>query len=84
MLDGEEDEAMRICLEEWSESKMVFDLGGLVLRYFASRWQRLLGFPHGTGSVRAKFIPIIAVVLDKVCDLAEGLVCYNVLEWHGR
>ncbi len=84
MLDGEEDKAMRIHLEERFESKMTFDLGGLVLLYFALQRQRLLGFSCGTGGVGAKFIPIIAVVPDEVRDLAEGLVCYNVLERHGR
>ncbi len=31
VLDGEEDKAMRICLEERFESKMAFNHGGLVL-----------------------------------------------------
>jgi hypothetical protein len=84
VLDGEEDKAMRICLEERFMSKMAFNLGSLVLRYFALQRQRLLGFPCGTGSVREEFIPIITIVPDEVCDLAEGLVRYDVFKRHGR
>ncbi len=29
-----------------------------------------------------KLFSVIVVVVDEVCDLAEGLVCDNVLEWH--
>ena len=38
VLNGEEDEAMGICLVEWFRSKAAFGLGGLVFQYFASWW----------------------------------------------
>jgi hypothetical protein len=34
------------------------------------------------GGVVTELFPVVAVVADEVCDLAEGLVHDNVLEWH--
>jgi hypothetical protein len=84
MLDWEEDKAVGICLEEQFGSKVAFAFCNLVLRCFVTQWWRLLGFSrgHGVGSVGADFLPIIAVVVDEVRDLAKGLVRDDVLERH--
>jgi hypothetical protein len=84
VLDGEEDKIMGICLEKRFGSKMSFGLRGLVLQYFALQWRHFLSFPCGTDGVQAELVPIIAIVPDEVCDLAEGLVHYDVFEQHGR
>jgi hypothetical protein len=41
---------------------------------------RFLGLPCGVGSVGAEFIPVVAIVVDEVCDLTESLVQDGVLE----
>jgi hypothetical protein len=49
------------------------------------RWRRFGGLPHGrrlSGGV-AEFFPVITVVTNEVCDLAEGLLRDDNLEGHG-
>jgi hypothetical protein len=81
-LDGEEDKAMRVCLEEWLRSEESFGFGGLVFRWWVERGGGSGGFPCGVGCIGAKFVPVITVVADEVGDFAEGLVRYGVLERH--
>jgi hypothetical protein len=43
------------------------------------------GLLDGSSSVRActEFIPVIAIVVNEVCNLVEGLVCDWVFDLHG-
>ena len=43
----------------------------------------LCGFSRCAFCVDAEFVPVITVVADEIGDFAKGLVCHDVLEWHG-
>ena len=87
MLDGEEDEVMRISLKEWLRGKVALYFGFFVTRYFYfGRRRGFGGFPHGrqVSCNLAEAFPVVAIVTDEVRDLAECLVSDGVLEGHGE
>ena len=75
VLDGKEDETMRVCLEKWFRGEESVGFGGLMLRWGGGS----CGFPCGTGHVDTEFVPIVTVVANEVGDFAEGLVCHGML-----
>jgi hypothetical protein len=86
VLDGKEDEAMRVCLKEWLKGKIAFCFGILVVRDLSTRrWWFFFSFPcgRGVGGVVAEHFPVFAILANEVRDLAECLVRDDVLEGHG-
>jgi len=84
--------------DEWGRGRNNLGLSGGVVREqgILSFWHFCILFAplgflscddlrDGSSSVRARteFIPVIAVVANEVCNLAEGLVCDWVFDWHG-
>ena len=83
VLDGEENKMVGVCSEKWFGSKEPFSFGGLVCRWWFERRGGSRRFPCVVSCVGgAEFILVIAVVTDKVGDLAKSLVRYDVLERH--
>jgi len=83
---------------EWGRGRNDLGLSGGVVReqdvrsfwhflFFLLLWRFHLrgGLLDGSSSVRARteFIPVIAIVVNEVCNLAEGLVCDWVFDRHG-
>ena len=63
---------------------MAVCFGSFVKRCFFGRRRTLGGLLYdrcGSGDL-AEVFPVVAVVTYEVRDLAEGLVCDGVLEWH--
>jgi hypothetical protein len=60
-----------------------FGFGGLVCRWWFERGGGSRRFLCVASCVGAEFVPVIAVVADKVSDLVKCLVRYDVLERHG-
>ena len=90
MVNGEEDKTVWVYLEEQFGSKTAINFGNflfrLLFRRSCCRGSLLEG--SSSGRVRTKFIPVVAVVANEVCNLAEGLVCDWAVErrgvgWHG-
>ena len=79
VLNGKEDETVRVCSEKRLRSKETFGFGGPMLRWWVERGGGSCGFPRSAGRVDAEFIPIVIIVADEVGDFAEGLVRYGVL-----
>ena len=79
VLNGKEDETVRVCSEKRFRSKESFGFGGPMLRWWVERGGGSCGFPRSAGRVDAEFIPIVTIVADEVGDFAEGLVRYGVL-----
>jgi hypothetical protein len=75
---------MWLLLKEWFGGKMALYLSFFVTRFFVGQRTALGDLPYGRrGSGNpAEVFPVIAVVADDVCDLAEGLVRDGVLEGH--
>jgi hypothetical protein len=67
---------------------MALYFGFFVTRYFSfGRRRGFGGFPHGrrvSCGLTAAAFPVVAVITDEVCDLAECLVRDGVLEGHGH
>jgi len=82
VLDGEEDETVRVCSEKRFRSKESFGFDGPMFRWWVERGGGSGGFPCGAGCIGAEFMPVITVVADEVGDFTEGLVRYGVLEGH--
>ena len=59
-----------------------FGFGGLVCRWWFERGGGRRRFLCIASCVGAEFVPVIAVVADKVSDLVKCLVRYDVLERH--
>ncbi len=85
MLDGEEDKTIWAYLEERFGSKTAINFGNflfrLLFRHSCLRGSLLEG--SSSVCVRTKFVPVIAIVANEVCNLAEGLVCDWAFERHG-
>jgi len=79
VLNGKEDETVRVCSEKWFRSMESFGFGGLMLRWCVERRGGSCGFPCSAGCVDTEFIPIVTIVANEVGDFAEGLVRYSVL-----
>ena len=79
VLNGKEDETVRVCSEKRFRSKESFGFSGPMLRWWVERGGGSCGFLRGAGRVDAEFIPIVAIVADEVGDFAEGLIRYGVL-----
>ncbi len=79
VLNGKEDETVRVCSEKRFRSKESFGFGGPMLRWWVERGGGSCGFPRCAGHVEAEFIPIVTIVADEVGDFAEGLVRYGLL-----
>ncbi len=79
MLNGKEDETVRICSEERFGGEEFCGFGGSVLRWWIERGGGSCGCPRGAGCISTEFLPIVAVVADEVGDFAEGLIRYGVL-----
>ncbi len=79
VLNGKEDETVRVCSEKRFRSKESFGFGGLMLRWWVERGGKSCGFLRSAGRVDAEFIPIVTIVADEVGDFTEGLVRYDVL-----
>ena len=76
MVNGEEDETIWVYLEERFGSKTSIHFGNFLFCSLLWRFRlRGAGLLDGSSSVRActEFIPVIAVVANEVCNLAEGL-----------
>ncbi len=73
---------MGVCAEKWFGSEEPFGFGGLVCQWWFERRGGSRRFPCVVSCVGAEFIPVIAILTDKVSDLAKSLVCYDVLERH--
>ena len=79
VLNGKEDETVRVCLEKRFRSKESFGFGGPMLRWWVERGGGSGGFPCGVVCIGAEFMLVVTIVADKVGDFAEGLVRYGVL-----
>ena len=79
VLNGKEDETVRVCSEKRFRSKESFGFGGPMLRWWVERGGGSCGFPRSAGRADAEFIAIVTIVADEVGDFAEGLVRYGVL-----
>ncbi len=77
VVDGEEDKTIWVYLEERFGSKTAINFGNFL--FCLLFWSSCLrgSFREGSSSVRVctEFIPVVAVVANEVCNLAEGLVC---------
>ena len=84
-MNGEEDETIWVYLEERFGSKASFHFGIFVFCLLLWGFRLRDDLRDDLSSVRARteFIPVIAVVANEVCNLAEGLVCDWVFDWHG-
>ena len=86
MVNGKEDETIWVYLEERFRSKTSVHFG--IFLFCSLLWRFCLhhgaGLLDGSSSVRARTecIPVIAIVANEVCDLAESLVCDWVFDWH--
>ena len=85
MVDGEEDKTVWVYLEEWFGSKTAINFGNFLFRLLFRCSCHRGGLLEGSSSVpvRTKFIPVVAVVTNDVCNLAEGLVCDWAVERRG-
>jgi hypothetical protein len=85
VLNGEEDKTIWVYLEKRFGSETAINFGNflfcLLFRRFCLRGSLLDG--SSSFRVRTKFIPVVAVVVNEVCNLAEGLVCDWGFERHG-
>ena len=85
MVNGEEDETIWVYLEERFGSKTSIHFGHFLFRLLLWRFFLRGGLLDGSSSVCActEFIPVIAIVVNEVCNLVEGLVCDWVFDLHG-
>ena len=85
MGDGEEDKTIWVYLEERFGSKTAINFSNFVFRLLFRHSSLRDSLLEGSSSVRVctKFIPVIAIVPNEVCNLTEGLVCDWEFEWHG-
>ena len=85
MVDGEEDKMIWVYLEEWFGREIAINFGNFLFCLLFRRSCHRGGLLEGSSSVRVctKFIPVVAVVTNEVCNLAEGLVCDWAVERRG-
>jgi hypothetical protein len=74
-----------VVLEEWFGSKTTINFGNFLFRLLF--WRSCLrgSLLEGSSSVcvRTKFIPVVSIVANEVCNLTEGLVCDWAFERRG-
>ena len=83
MLDGEENKLVCVWSEERFRGVKSVGFGGLVFQWWVGRGGGGDVIPCSAGHVGEKCIPIAAIIMYEVGDVAESLVHYRVLEGHG-
>ena len=85
MVNGEEDKMIWVYLEERFRSKTSVHFGNFMFRSLLWHFRLRGGLLDCLSRVRARteFIPVITIVANEVCNLAEGLVCNWVCDRHG-
>ncbi len=74
---------MGVCSKKQFQGKEPFGFSILMCRWCFERGGGGCRFSCVAGRVGAKFVPVVAIVVNKVGHFAEGLIRYDVLEGHG-